>query len=166
MKRSVRARGLALAGTAALVVSVAFVAPASAALPQHVSCAKLSVPKSGSKTPSTISSCTPAALQAGATSKFKSPPKGSKAGTLSGTFTWKNGKGTTVTLVSFKVQATPGKCPVGTSRVTLTGKVTGGTGAAAKIIKKGEPVTASICAYTAGPNTGKSSLEPGTKFKM
>lgn len=165
MKCSVRARGIALAATAALTVSVALASPASALTPS-TTCATLAVPKQGSKTPSTISNCTPTALKAGATSKFKAPPKGSKSGTLAGTFTWKNGKGTTVTLVSFKLLTTKGKCAAGTTRVSLTGKVTGGTGAAAKIIKKGEPVSASICAYTAGPNTGKSSLEPTTKYKM
>ena len=114
MKRSVRVRGIALAATAALAVSVALVEPASAALTPHASCATLAVPKQGSKTPSTISNCTPAALKAGATSKFKQPPKGSQSGTLTGSFTWKNGKGTTVTLVSFKLQATRGKCAAGT----------------------------------------------------
>jgi hypothetical protein len=166
MKRSLRARGIALAATSALTVSVALVAPASAALTPHLSCATLSVPKSGSKTPSTISNCTPTALKAGATSQFKTPPKGSKAGTLSGVFTWKGGKGTTVSLVSFKLLTAKGKCAAGQTRVSLTGKVTGGTGAAAAIIKTGEPVSASICAFTSGPNTGQSSLEPGTKYTM
>ena len=166
MKRSLRARGIAFAATAALTVSVALVAPASAALTPHLSCATLSVPANTSKAPSTISNCTPASLKAGATSQFKKPPPGSKAGTLSGSFIWKGGQGTTVTLVSFKLLPTKGKCPAGTTRVSLTGKVTGGTGAAAKIILKGEPVSASICGTTSGPNTGKSSLEPGTKYKM
>ena len=166
MNRSLRARGIVLAATAALAVSVVLVEPASAALTPHVTCAKLSVPKSGSTTPSTISSCTPTALKDGATSKFKQPPKGSQAGTLTGSFVWKGGKGTTVTLVSFKLLTAKGKCAAGQTRVKLTGKVTGGTGAAAKIVKKGEPVSASICSYVSGPKTGMSSLEPGTQYKM
>ena len=48
----------------------------------------------------------------------------------------------------------------------MTGKVTGGSGAAAKIIKKGEPFTSSICATTSGTQAGKTVNEPGTKIKM
>ena len=166
MKRSLRARGIALVATAALTVSVALVAPASAA--RHAATvvrnafglAKLTNP------PSTISNCTPTALKAGATSRSRQPPPGSKAGTLSGTFTWRNGKGTTVILRVVHAPEDKGQVPAGTTRVTVTGKVTGGTGAAAKIIKMDEPVSASICAYMSGPKTGKITLEPGTKYKM
>jgi hypothetical protein len=120
----------------------------------------------GGSKPGAILSCTPAALQAGAVSAFKQPPPGTQAGTLQGTYTWKNGKGKTIVLIKFKQQTTRRKCPAGTARVTVTGNVTGGSGAAAKLIKKNEPVTASICAVTTGANAGKTSLEPGTKFKM
>jgi hypothetical protein len=44
-----------------------------------------------------------------------------------------------VTLVSFKLQTTRGKCAAGTPRVMRTGKVTGGTGAAAKRPRRARP---------------------------
>ena len=40
------------------------------------------------------------------------------------------------------------------------------TGAAAKIVKKGEPVKRSVSAYTSGPKLGQSNLEPGTSFTL
>ena len=164
MKNSVRIGGLACAA-AAVAFTFMLATPVSAALPQHLTCAKLSSPKSSGTSHGTISSCTPAALAAGATSAFTTPPKGTQAGTLKGTYTWKNGKGKTIMLITFKLQATRRKRPTGTSRVAVTGKVTGGSGAAAKIIKVNEPVSASVCAVTSGANAGKTTLEPGTKFK-
>jgi hypothetical protein len=167
MKGFVQLRGVALVAAAGLVVTLAFATSASAALPQSATCAKLSSPplKNGKST-GVLSSCTPAALAAGATSAFTPPPAGSKKGSLTGTYTWKNGKGATIVLVTFALQTARGKCPVGTTLVAVTGKVTGGSGAAAKIIKKGEPFTSSICATTSGAQSGKTVNEPGTKIKM
>jgi hypothetical protein len=159
MKFSVRARGVALIAAAGLMVAVPFAAPASAAT-QSVTCSKLTNP------PPNLSGCTPTALKAGATGVFGSPPPGSKKGTVKGTFTWRNGKGKTVVLIQFAFQATPRKCPAGTTRIAVTGKVSAVSGAAAKIIKVKEPATGSFCAYVAGPKKGKTTLEPGTKWKM
>jgi len=132
-----------------------------------LTCAKsTSPPSSTGKSTGTLATCTPAALAAGATNVFTTPPKGTQAGTLKGTYTWKNGKGKTVVLIKFALQKTRGKCPTATTRVKVTGNVTGGSGTAATIIKKNEPVTASVCAYTSGPKSGATTLEPGTKFKM
>src|SRR5690349_3648337 len=148
MKNPVRFGAIASA-VAVLACTFALATPVSAALTPHAACAKLSSPplKNGKST-GTLSMCTPTALKAGATSAFTPPPAGSKKGSLTGTYTWKNGKGKTVGLVQFALQATRGKCPLGTTRVKSTGKVTGGSGAAAKIIKKGEPFSASVCANT------------------
>ncbi len=157
MKASVRLRAFACSAAAGLALTVPLASPASAALPQHAACAKLAK--------GLIASCTPTALKAGATSAYKSPPPGSKKGSLQVVYTWKNGKGKTIALITF-APTTPGKCAAGTSRFKIGGKVTGGSGAAAKIIKTGEPVTAMICTYTAGPKAGQTSLEPGTKIKM
>jgi hypothetical protein len=167
MKGSIRLRGVALAAAAVAAITVPLVAPAGAALTPSVTCAKLvSPPLKNGKSTGTLSNCTPAALAAGATSAFTPPPAGSQKGSLTGTYTWKNAKGKTIVLVQFALQATRGKCPAGTTRVKSTGKVTGGSGAAAKIIKKGEPFTASVCAYTSGAKSGQTLNEPGTKVKM
>ena len=65
----------------------------------------------------------------------------------------------------YKTTKTQGKCPAGQSHVLLSGTTKGSTGAAAKIIKAGETIKASVCT-----NTSKtpyvSHLEPGTKFKL
>ena len=167
MKSSVRFRGIACAAAAGLALTVPLAMPASAALKPSVSCSKLvSPPIKGGKSTGTISGCTPAALAAGASSAFTSPPVGSQKGSLTGTYTWKNGKGKTIVLVQFALQTAKGKCPTGTTRVKVTGKVTGGSGAAAKIVKVGEPFSSSICAYTSGANAGKNLNEPGTKITM
>ena len=79
---------------------------------------------------------------------------------------FESGKGKTIVLIHFATQLTRRKCPAGTSRVTATGTVTGGSGAAAAIIKKGEPFNSSVCAYTSGANAGKTQNEPGTKITM
>ena len=40
------------------------------------------------------------------------------------------------------------------------------TGLALKVIKAGQPVTASVCVYASGPNKGKTLIEPGTVFEI
>lgn len=159
MKFSVRARGVTLIAAAGLTLAVPFATPASAAT-QSVTCSKFTNP------PPNLATCTPTALKAGATGVFGTPPPGSKKGSVKGTFTWRNGKGKTVVLLQFAFQKTPRKCPAGTTRVTVTGKVTSVSGAAAKIIKVKEPATGSFCAYVAGPKKGKTVLEPRTTWKM
>jgi hypothetical protein len=158
MQISVKTRAVAMTIAAGALFFVPLAAPAGAA--QSVACASLTAPpaKNGVSTV-TLAKCTPASLSAGAVLT-------SKSGQKTNTVKWKNNKGTTLTTGSYKLLTAPGKCPTGTARLSLTGKVTGGTGAAAKIIKRGEPVTASICAITKGSKTGTAYLEPGTKIKL
>jgi hypothetical protein len=63
--------------------------------------------------------------------------------------------------IKFAAAKTLGKCPKGTTtRFTIAGKVTGGTGTAVKTIKAGQKVAASVC-------SGKSlALEPGTSLTL
>ena len=164
MRVSVRGRALVLAVAAASVLAVPFATPASAA--QSASCKTVTTALKAGKISATFTKCTPASLSAGGGATFTNPPKGTTKGTLKLTLTWKGGKGTTLALVSFKAAAGIGKCPKGETREAVTGKVTGGSGAAAKIIKTGELVTSSTCAVTSGPKLGSSTLEPGTMFKL
>ena len=165
MKVSVRGGAFALAVGAASLLAVPFAAPAFAA--QSGSCKTVTTALKAGKITATFTSCTPASLSAGGSATFTNPPKGTTKGTLKLTLTWKGGKGTTLALVSFKASpAGLGKCPKGDTREAVTGKVTGGTGAAAAIIKTGELVTSSTCAVTTGPKLGSSTLEPGTLFKL
>ena len=159
MKRSIRVCGVALIAAAGLTMAVPLAMPASAAT-SAVTCTKLTNP------PPNLTGCSPAALKAGAKGVFGTPPAGSKAGSVKGTWTWRNGKGTTIVLLQFAFQKTLRKCPAGTTRITVTGKVTKVTGAAAKIIKLNEPASGSFCAYVSGPKKGSTTLEPGTVWKM
>jgi hypothetical protein len=169
VKLSIRGGALAAVaaiGTAGLVVPLTNVA--SAAIPPHVACAKVTsqpLSKTGGKIKATFAQCTPAALAAGGGSLTSVQPN-QTSGTLTDKVTWKNGKGTTTMIIKY-AGTTIGKCkPPYDTRVKITGKVKSSTGAAAKIVKNGEPVTAFQCAITKGPNTGQSTLEPGTKFKL
>ena len=167
MRRSVRAGALALAIATGAGLVPALVSSAGAA--SSVACSKLvalPIAKTGGKLKSTLSSCTPATLKAGATS-LTAVNKGQQAGTLTETLTWVGGNGTTVAIVKYAgAKGGAGKCPTGDGRVTITGTIKSSTGAAAKIIKAKEALSASVCAVTTGPNQGASSLEPGTKFLL
>jgi hypothetical protein len=166
MKRSSLLVGMA--AIAGLVLPLAL--PAGAALKSSAVCKKLTAPplsQSGGKVKTTLSSCTPAALAKGGGSVISAPPKGTKKGSYTSTITWAGGKGKTVAVVQYAAQATKGKCPAPyDTRIKVTGSVKSATGAAAKITKKGEPVSGSVCAVTKGPKIGQSSLEPGTTFKQ
>ena len=166
MKLSTRSRGAALAVASLALLAVPFATPASA-LTSSVACAKEGSTLKNGKATSTFSQCTPAALSAGGTGVSpKTPPPGTKKGQIALTITWKGGKGTTTVAFGFTTLATRGKCQTGTSRLKATGTVKSATGAAAKITKKGEPVSASVCVYTSGAKLGQSNVEPGTKFKL
>jgi hypothetical protein len=167
MKHSFRAAVLALATGVALIAPLAL--PASAALKSTAACKNVSSPPSAAKKASTFSGCTPAALKAGATGGLvKTPPAGSKKGQLGFTVIWKGGMGKTVAAVSFTVlpPAKKGNCKAGTARVLIVGTVKSGTGKVAKIIKKGEPISAATCVIISGAKSGSSSLAPGTTFKL
>jgi hypothetical protein len=169
VKLSSRVGALAIAtaiGSAGFVLPVA--ESASAAVLPSVVCAKQfsPAPKPGQPVKSTLSQCTPAALAGGATST-SAVVKGQPTGTVTNTLVWKNGKGNTVTVVKFAYQKTSGKCANATDyRIKITGTVKNSSGAAAKIVKKGEPVSASICLVSKGAKTGQLTNEPGTKFKV
>jgi len=170
MKLSTRASTLVLAtalGTAGFVLPN--VAPAGAALAPSVACSKLAatttISGSNGTTKSTWSACTPAALSAGASSSV-TVPVSKLAGTLTQKVTWKNGKGTTSVTLTYSPQKTKGSCPANTQyRTKITGKTGASTGAAAKTIKKGEPISGMVCTKSVN---GKfvSALYPGTKFKF
>ena len=169
MKTSIRASALVIAMAAGAGLVVPLATPASAALKSSVACAKEASPPiatSGGKLKSTLSVCTPAALSAGGSSLTAVKPNQTK-GTLTDTITWKNGKGTTVAIVKY-APTTAGKCKAPyDQRVKITGNVKSATGAAAKITKAGEPLSAFICAISkAGPKQGATALEPGTKFNL
>jgi hypothetical protein len=92
-------------------------------------------------------------------------PASNLFGKITSTMKWNNGKGTTTMVEQYKTTTGKSKCPAGQSHILLTGTTKTSTGAAAKIIKSGEPISASICT-----NTKKqpyvSTLEPGSKFKL
>jgi len=169
VKTSTRASALVIAIAAGAGLIVPLATPASAALKPSVACAKEVSPpiaKSGGKLQSTLSVCTPAALSAGGSSLTAVKPNQTK-GTLTDTITWKNGKGVTVAIVKYG-PTTVGKCKAPyDQRVKITGTVKNSTGAAANIVKAGEPVSAFVCAISkAGPKQGATALEPGTKFNL
>jgi hypothetical protein len=136
-------------------------APASAAVPQPGKCAKLTTKTVGTKINATLSNCTPLAATGGkGTGTFTST--GAPAGTLNITIKWAAGKGTTKVNIKFANQATKGKCAAGSTRIKITGKVTGGSGTALKTFKPNQPVTGSVCSH---PTKG-FSIEPGSALKF
>ncbi len=170
--RITRIRGLALAIGGAALLAAPLALPAAAAPVAHVSCAKLSSTTSVNLTTGkgTVSSafltCTPAGLKAGGTSKVVVPIS-KLTGTITSKITWKGGKGTTVVSEKFVTQKTIGKCPAGTKyRTIISGKTGASTGAAAKIVKKGEPISAQVCTKAPSATKYVSTLLKGTKFKL
>ncbi len=160
-------RSIAVVVVAGGMLASPLALPASAALTPSVACAKLTTKLVGSTATSVLTGCTPAALKAGGTAvTLKTPPPGSKKGQLGSKITWKGGKGTTTSAATFTVEKNRGNCPAGTTRILSSGSVKSVTGAAKQVIKVGEPVTATVCAYVSGPKAGQTSLAPGTKYKL
>ncbi len=167
MRVSVRARALVMGVAAGSMLAVPLATPASALTPSVV-CSKLTasttISGSNATTKSTLSLCTPTKLSAGGTSTVTTPAS-KLFGKITSTIKWKNSKGTTTVVEQYQTLKTQGKCPKGQSHIKLTGTTKSSTGAAAKIIKSGETITAFICT-----NTSKqpyvSTLESGTKFKL
>jgi hypothetical protein len=158
---------------AGALLAVPLSSPAFPAVPTStVACSKLSssttlnlVQATGTVSSSFLN-CTPKGLAAGGTSKV-TVPVSKITGTLTTKITWKGGKGTTTVTEKFTSQKTIGKCPAGTKYWTLiTGTTKGSTGAAAKIIKKGEKISGSICTKAPSPTKYVSTLMKGTKFKL
>ena len=173
MQRSHRVGSIIFAaavGVGGLVLP--FVAPAGAAPAAHVACSKLqstttvNLSKGTGTVASAFVTCTPAGLKAGGSSKVTVPLK-DLSGSITTKITWKSGKGTTTAVEKYTTQKTLGKCPAGTKyRTQITGSVKSSTGAAAKIIKKGEPVSAMVCTKAPSSTKYTSTLYPGTKFKL
>ena len=161
MRRPVPARLIAVAVAAGSLTMVPLAAPVSAAAVVGASCAKLvsgppTTVKGVATSTSTVSSCLPLAATGG------SGKSSTNLKTLISTTTWAGGKGKTIVKVAYKAAPTQGKCPTATTtHILSTGKVTGGSGAALKVIKVGQAVKASVCV---NKKTSAASLEPGTKY--
>jgi len=172
MKRSIRTGAFAAGIAAVIGLALPLALPASAAVPAHVACAKLSsttsvnLAKGTGTVTSSFLTCTPAGLAAGGSSTVTVPIK-NLSGSITSKVTWKSGKGTTTVTEKFTTQKTIGKCPAGTKyRTIVTGTTNASTGAAAKIVKKGEPISAQICTKAASATKYVSTLLQGTKFKL
>ena len=172
MRTSTRASALVFAIAAAAGLAVPFAAPASAALKPSVACSKivstttLNLTAKTGTVASTFLTCGTGALAAGGSSSV-TVPVSKITGSLTSKLTWKGGKGTTTVNEKYASQPTLGACPKGTKyRTLVTGTTKSSTGAAAKIIKNGEPISATFC--TTAPSTTKyvSSLLKGTTFKL
>jgi hypothetical protein len=156
--------------TAAAGLAVPLATPASAAaLKPSVSCSKLVSTTTIAGKKGTVASsfltCTPASLAAGGSSTVTTDAS-KLSGKITSKVTWRGGKGTTTATETFTQQKTTGKCPAGTKYFTLiTGTTGASTGAAAKVIKAGEPIKGSICTKQSGLKFS-STLLAGTKFTM
>jgi len=160
MKLSVLTRALGVAAVSASMVGMPL-AMKESAVTQPGKCTKLTTKQSGSNILATVSGCTPTSATGGKGSgTFKA---GQTSGSLAASLKWATNYGTTKASVKLTPQTAKGRCPAGTTRIKVTGSVTGGTGAAGRLFKKGQPVTGSVCANTA---TGNASLEPGTALKF
>ena len=162
MNVSRRARALAVLVASASLVAVPLAEPASTAVAPKGKCTKLTTKTVGTKIKATLSKCKPLGAtggKGGGTFVDSGKPNGS----LNITIKWAAKKGTTKANIKFATQKTLGKCKkaTGTTRIKITGKVTGGSGKALKTIKKGQKVTGSVCAATKG-----ITLEPGTTLKF
>jgi hypothetical protein len=162
MKMSVRTRALVIMAASASLLAVPLAMPASAVAAPPGKCTKLATKTVGKTLTATLTGCTPVAATGGkGGGAFKSVP-GAKSGTLNITITWATKHGTTKGTIKFTTAKTKGKCAkTASGRVTLTGKVTGGTGTAFKTIKTGQAITGSVCV---GKTT--DTLEPGTVLKF
>ena len=154
-------RTTALLLAAASLLPIGVLATPAGAATQPGRCTKLVTKTSGTKITATLSKCTPTGATGGSgTGTFTS--SGAPSGTLNITIKWAAGKGTTKANLKFATQAAKGKCPAGTtSRFKITGQVLGGTGVAVKTIKKGQPLSGSVCVGPKG-----YTLEPGTALKF
>jgi hypothetical protein len=161
MKLSVRARALVVGVASASLLVIPLALPSAAAT--GASCKKASETTKAGVTTFLVSSCTPLAVTGGS---GKGPVTGTKPGQTAGTVnvkvTWVQKKGTTSAKIKFsKNPAGRGKCPVASTRLKITGSVTGGTGVAVKTIKVGQAVTGSVCLKGTA-----ISLESGTVVKF
>ena len=160
MNISTRTRAFVIAAASVSLIAVPLAMPASSAVNPPGACKKLTTKTVGTKLAATLSQCTPVAATGG-TGGGTFTTSGT-TGTLNITIKWAPGKGTTKANIKFAPAKGLGKCVKGsTSRVSIKGKVTGGTGTAFKTIKTGQAVSGSVCL---GPKS--YSLEVGTTLKF
>jgi hypothetical protein len=163
MKASVGARALMIAVAAGSLLAVPFATSASAAT-QPASCGKITTKVVGSVVHITESKCLPLGATGGGGTGTTAKGTGKLNGSTINTIKWASGHGTTKAAIKYAVNKKGlGKCPKGTSRLTITGKVLSSTGLAAKVIKANQPVTASVCV---NGKTTATTLEPGTLEKL
>jgi hypothetical protein len=155
MQRLIRVRlgtVTALFVTGAIAVST-FAVPADAAV-TATSCTKVTITTKGT---GTLKACSNAKGTGGSGKLVVN----TKKAPYTGTFTW-NKTGTTKASLTYAPGAKTSKaCPKGTTEIDVSGKVTGGTGAALKSIPKGAKVSAKLC-YKGTSLT----LAPKTKFTL
>ena len=156
MRRFVPVRLIVLGLAASSLVVVPLSEAASAVTP--VTCSKLVAPApKGTTSTATISGCTNVAATGGGGKQVTNISK------LTFVITWNAKKGTTTAKIAYKAQTTKGKCPAGTvARISATGSVTGGSGAALKAIPKGSKYSESVCYNSKNVTT----IEPGTKMVL
>jgi hypothetical protein len=156
MQRLIRVR---LGTVAAVVVTsaitvCALAVPADATIPQ-TACTNVTITTKGV---GTLKGCNNA-KQTGGSGKLV---VNTKKAPYTGTFTW-NKTGTTKASLTYSglKKGVKSVCPAGKTQINVTGKVTGGTGAALKGIPKGAKVSAKLC-YKGTSLT----LAPKTKFTL
>ena len=163
MKASIGARALVIAVAAGSLIAVPLATSASAAT-QPASCGKISTKTVGKVIHITESKCLPVAATGGGGTGTTSAGTGKLSGSQINTIKWNSNHGTTKAAIKFAPNKKGiGKCPKGSSRLSITGKVLSSTGLAAKVIKANQPVTASVCVNS---KTSAVSLEPGTLEKL
>jgi len=168
MRASFAGRALLTAVATGSLIAVPLTTSASAAaVTQPASCAVLLVQTVNNKSTVTESKCTPTAATGGGGTSTTTAGTGALKGKSVSTITWASGHGTTKSTVNYMPNTKgKGKCLTGATRLTITGNIIASTGSAAKVIKAGQPVTASVCVYTAGAKKGQTTLEPGTLEKL
>ncbi len=160
--RPVRSIAVAAAvASAAALGAVAYATPASAKPRVVVTCSHLNVPApknnvaKGSVTGCTVPKAT------GGQGQFMST-----VGSGTATIKW-NKTGTTTMTYTVSPATKPDEketqgCPTHTTELVVSGSVTGGTGAAGKLIPAGSPVSAEVCVSAKGVTTN----EPGNKMNI
>jgi hypothetical protein len=163
MKASFGARALLIATAAGSLVAVPFATSASA-VTQPASCGKITTTVVGATVHITESKCLPLSATGGGGTGTTAKGTGALSGSTINTIKWATNHGTTKAAIKFAPnKAGKGKCPTGTSRLTITGKVISSTGLAATVIKANQPVTASVCVNA---KTAATTIEPGTLEKL
>jgi hypothetical protein len=161
MRGSLKGRALVIGVAAGSLLLVPLAAPASA-VTQPAKCGKITTKTVGKVIHITVSKCTPLSATGGSGTGTTSSGTGALKGKTVNKITWASKHGTSTMAISF-APTTLGKCPKTTTRLSITGKVTASTGLAAKVIKKGQPVTAKVCV---NKKTAAVALEPGTVEKF